>query len=645
MSSAYSNYNTSYPDTSAYSQQSSPNQSMSARPHRTLDPYETEAYNGFSEVTDPSQYLNAPSTLLTRSSDPSDGFDMRQAVDSSDSEYFEISPLLNTKDPMTMHFMVQSTLASAKGYKILSYQELDDLRKEQEVLRSRMADVMYKYEMELKVRDAAASLSKLHLQRDSTGGGNSANGGSRRSFLKFNSESKDKKRLSRHAEDELNLSNRKIDHLHQDFFKLNERLADVNTKISHHDIAILAYTHSTSANKNEAKATPRMKNSLSGSVSPPPVTDRTSLYLGSRKDQLRLDETISKLKRAVSTPTVSPRMDTDDKSSISNVSYLCDKLLSKYETTKYEKEECLSIIHQTIYDLSGNTQPDNQHLGEQVATGIAALKQEHQEAQKRSQKLEQERVQTTASRDIGGDENDDDIRNQEGEGDGSGVVLLKKRLQSLNSSYESNRRELEKLELENVDLKTSLRDTSFSSQAKIQSLENELKANTERVTEWRERCDGLQTELESVVKSLEDVTRQAVDYESEREKLESQVNILEKQLLQQTNKNLDKRVSMIGSPGKNSNGSNRTRQMSKFDRGSDSTTGREFYNEPASVSILRHEFRKIVMDINQKHSKELKNEQGQRKKLESLLRSIKHSSYAINIPPGKLEALELSLNA
>lgn len=644
MSSAYSNYNTSYLDTPNYSQQSSPNQLMSTNPHRTLDPYETEAYDGFSEVTDPSQYLNAPSTLLTRASDPSAGFDMHHTSGSSDSEYFEISPLLNIKDPMTMHFMVQSTLASAKGYKILSYQELNDLRKEQEVLQSRMADVMYKYEMELKVRDAAASLSKLHLQRDSTGGSTTSNGGGRRSFLKFNSDSKDKKRLSRHAEEELNVSNRKIDHLHQDFFKLNERLADVNTKINHHDIAILAYTHNSSAHKNEAKATPRMKNSLSGSVSPPPVTDRTSLYLGSRQDQMRLDETISKLKRAVSTPTVSPRMESDDRSQITNVSYLCGKLLSNYEATKQEKEEYLSIIHQAIYELSANEQPENQHLGEQIAAGIAALKQEHQEALTKSQQIERERNQITAARDIGGGENGDDLKDQEVEGEGTGIVLLKKRLQSLNSSYESNRRELEKLELENVDLKTSLRDTSFSSQAKIQSLENELKANTERVTEWRERCEGLQTELESVVKSLEDVTRQAVDYESEREKLESQVNNLEKELLQQTNKNLDKRVSMIGSPGKNAGGSNRTRQSSKIDRGYDSA-GRDDYNEPASVSILRHEFRKIVMDINQKHSKELKNEQGQRKKLESLLRSIKHSSYAINIPPGKLEALELSLNA
>ena len=104
----------------------------------------------------------------------------------------------------------------------------------------------------------------------------------------------------------------------------------------------------------------------------------------------------------------------------------------------------------------------------------------------------------------------------------------------MSQSYEANRVELERLESDNVDLNTTLRETKFKSQAEVQELQNELKNNQERVQEWKERCESLKAELESVIRSLEDLTRQTVDYESERVKLEAKVQELKHNCLKLT---------------------------------------------------------------------------------------------------------------
>jgi hypothetical protein len=76
-------------------------------------------YDAFSNVVAPAEYLEAPPTITPMWSEPT----------TVDPDYFEISPLANVHDSMSLHFLVQTSIADAKGFKLLSYNELDDLKK------------------------------------------------------------------------------------------------------------------------------------------------------------------------------------------------------------------------------------------------------------------------------------------------------------------------------------------------------------------------------------------------------------------------------------------------------------------------------------------------------------------------------------
>lgn len=577
-------------------------------------------FDGFLNAQEPQHYLDAPATL-----NPG----LNTSYDMASQSYFDISPLLNIRDPINLHFLVQTSIADSKGFKILSYQELEEAKKEAILLKSRVSDLTVKLNMEYKLRDAASSLSKLH----SSGSAAPSQTQQRKSFLFSSSSAKEKKRLSKHAEDELEVSNKRIHTIQEDLSRLSQRLSEVEARIYKHNVGILALTHHGS----ESSTSEMFDNySQAGDVgsrigSPNSSTVRKSRQSFQASSRMldrnivserslsptttgefytrELDGMINSLSEALNMKHSNnddlmntPSVITDNvEDKVSQLSTLITSIINEYSQSlqsddKY-KSDLEALVHQVMLKIHmGNEIPDFTNIDKLQEKLLATLEE-------RCRK-DAEDVAASDMLAVGGPR---------------GKSLLRKQFESISASYEANRVELEKLELENVDLRTNLRDTKFGSQAEIQELKNELKSNEERVQEWKERCDTTRGELESVVQSLEEVTRQAIEYETERTKLETTVRDLEQKLFQATNSTLDKRVSMIATEHDG--------------LGSGPTS------EPSSVSILRQEFRKIIKDINTKHAREMRQEQQEIKKLQNLLRSIKTSSYAAHLPQANLDAL------
>ncbi|ANB15389.1 hypothetical protein AWJ20_3016 [Sugiyamaella lignohabitans] len=648
-------------------------------------------YNAFENAQSAQQYLDAPPSQKQNSLPPAN-----YNVDIAKSEYFNISPEVNILDPVALHFNVQTAITDAKGFNILSYQELEDLKKEWTLVESRLADTNYKLTMELKVREAAISISKLGGKSQNS----SVSSGNRKSFL-FNSKDKDKKRLSKQADDEVDISTSKIDILRKESLDLVEKKSMLNNKILQHHVAILALTHPGSesssavafASNNEAAAnttpmqdqnvSPRastktatsrmLSHQRSGSAFPsPPQSPRSAARA---EDYAKMDKIIAKLNHAISSRTTSPRQPMADEK-LDFIYDLCDRLVDQLTHSKAsqklsqdENEQVKSILSEILNILDPSKQINSsqyknledlrttalhilQEYEEQSGDRLKESQQNHHQLNESYGKLQDEykTLQAEYHRISESSEKRDIVNGQVLIPNGDNTIpspstkaksILRQQVESLTASYETNRAELERLELENVDLKTSLQETKFSSQAEIQQLKNELVANEERVQEWKERCNALHAELESVVRSLEEVTRQAVDYESERTRLERNVHELENKLFQASNSSLDKRVSMIGSVVEDSANSNSNSPAKKSLLRISTLPESNSWNtsEPVSVSMLRHEFRRITQEMNAKNMKQVKQLQSEKKKLEHLLRSIKTSSYMGNISPEQIQSL------
>uniref|UniRef100_A0A060TGE2 ARAD1D22880p n=1 Tax=Blastobotrys adeninivorans TaxID=409370 RepID=A0A060TGE2_BLAAD len=686
-------------------------------------------FDGFAHAQSPQHYLNAPATI--NSTDSGGGNPQYSPMDISSSSYFDVSPLLNVHDTMALHYLVQKSIADAKGYRVLSYQELDEAMNESKMLHSRLSDLDHKISMETKLRDAAASLQKLHME----GSPSSPNSGSssRRSF-RISSGSSSKRRLSRHAEEEYEVSNRKIQALETDRARLQARATELDLKILHHHVGVLALTHPGSQSASAQSFESHLRQLSAGSSTTatmdphshqqqhPPnshhqqanqqrisdshmahatsrmINQRMSGSLGSSTSALSsrsidesdatVDSIISMMSSSLASPTTSPRSAPVGEK-LPFLSTLTQNLVSQHDALKGQLAsrdqycgELQSIIKETVNELDpsieisstnpselrnasqaaiqavrGNHSSEKEQLSSQLDQSrfehqsllaeFERTKLEHEEnmnandksahVEQLQQELEQlksehQSLKLSATNGLSQDRELSTSADAVGPSDsaegGKVKSLLKQQLDTLSASYDANCAELERLEVENVNLKTQLRDLRFKTEAEMQELQNELKANQERVTEWKERCDTLRSELESVVRSLEDVTRQSVEYESERVQLESKVEELQKKLFEDSQSNLDKRVSRMEVRGLN---------MSSPDLSADASSSSSVA-EPTSVTLLRHEFRRIIMDLNTKHSKELKREQQEKKKMENLLRSIKRSSYMANLPPGKLES-------
>lgn len=137
-----------------------------------------------------------------------------------------------------MHLLVETAIVDSTDYEILSYEEVDELKKEYNFLSNRIDASKRKLALESKVRDAALSLSRLY----------SKNRKPRRSLLGGVSD------VTGRTDEELTASNRKCEELSQELWRLNNRAMEIQRRLLQHSAGILGMTHQNAIIRGHPKS-------------------------------------------------------------------------------------------------------------------------------------------------------------------------------------------------------------------------------------------------------------------------------------------------------------------------------------------------------------------------------------------------------
>lgn len=163
--------------------------------------------------------------------------------------------MLNVSDPVTMYLLTELAIGDSMHYEIMSFEEIESLKKEYKFLSARVDAMKRKLALERKLRDAAQSLSRLNSRQDRHG--------------------------SRDCEfdDELANSNRKCEELSQELWKLESRAQEIQRRLLEHTAGVLQMTHK-GLKKNMKKATSRSPDSVYSSQTHGSIDDfdERSLY-------------------------------------------------------------------------------------------------------------------------------------------------------------------------------------------------------------------------------------------------------------------------------------------------------------------------------------------------------------------------------
>ena len=154
-------------------------------------------------------------------------------------------------DPVAMHLLMETAVGDSQGYEILSFEEVDELKREQSFLETRMEATRRKLTLESKLRDAAQSLNRLY----STTGGDGSVGGSPGSVKKhrrsiMGSRGSNSELLSK-TDDELSASTKKCEELAQELWRLEKRAQEIQRRLLQHTAGVLQMTHRSVQKKEQ----------------------------------------------------------------------------------------------------------------------------------------------------------------------------------------------------------------------------------------------------------------------------------------------------------------------------------------------------------------------------------------------------------
>ena len=157
------------------------------------------------------------------------------------------STMLNIHDPVAMHLLMETAISDSKDFEVLSFEEVEQLKKERSFLRNRVDASRRKLALETKLRDAAQSLNRLYstsgrktsteLKVDSSP---QMQKSKRRSLLNRGGNQDD---TSAKADDEYTASTRKVEEYKAELAGLENRLTNCNQRIMEHTSGILQMTH------------------------------------------------------------------------------------------------------------------------------------------------------------------------------------------------------------------------------------------------------------------------------------------------------------------------------------------------------------------------------------------------------------------
>ncbi|KAJ5107950.1 hypothetical protein N7456_004625 [Penicillium angulare] len=159
------------------------------------------------------------------------------------SDHPRSSALVNTNDPVTMYLLTETAIGDSTDYEVLSFEEVEDLKKERTLLSSRIEGTKRKLALETKLRDAAQSIGRLYSPpspRSSEEYG--TNGKSHRRSRSIFGRSGATQVLEK-SDSELATSQRKCEELAQHLWKLEQRSQQINQRLLEHTAGVLKMTH------------------------------------------------------------------------------------------------------------------------------------------------------------------------------------------------------------------------------------------------------------------------------------------------------------------------------------------------------------------------------------------------------------------
>ncbi|EEP80425.1 predicted protein [Uncinocarpus reesii 1704] len=153
------------------------------------------------------------------------------------------SVLLNASDPVAMHLLAETALTDSMQFEVLSFEEVEELKKELLLLSNRIEASKRKLTLEMKLQEAAFSLSKLYDSKSSRRGSSDTSPESspkshRRRISFFGRHS-----FQNRSDEELSLSVRRCEDIAQELWKLERRASEIRRRILEHTAGVLQMTH------------------------------------------------------------------------------------------------------------------------------------------------------------------------------------------------------------------------------------------------------------------------------------------------------------------------------------------------------------------------------------------------------------------
>lgn len=140
-----------------------------------------------------------------------------------------------------MFLLTQTAMGDSTNYEILSFEEVDSLKKERHLLAGRIGGTKRRLALETKLRDAAQSIGRLYSPpspRSSTDYGDKAHRRSRSIFGKSGATE-----VLNKSDSELAASQRKCEELAQEVWKLERREQQIKERLLEHTAGVLQLTH------------------------------------------------------------------------------------------------------------------------------------------------------------------------------------------------------------------------------------------------------------------------------------------------------------------------------------------------------------------------------------------------------------------
>ncbi|KAL1737695.1 Up-regulated during septation-domain-containing protein, partial [Schizophyllum fasciatum] len=117
------------------------------------------------------------------------------------------------RDELLVSLLASEAAIDSRDFEILSSEEVEDLKKEEHVLASRLVAANKKVALETKIRDAAISLSKVNASH---------------------------RKVSKQTEDQLGAANRRVETAQKELWRVSERANEVHRRLLEHRAGVLS---------------------------------------------------------------------------------------------------------------------------------------------------------------------------------------------------------------------------------------------------------------------------------------------------------------------------------------------------------------------------------------------------------------------